>query len=386
MINPALTQMMQMQQQQQPQAQPQSPISSGALAGMQAAREATMANQEQKNNALGMALMHMGHRMGNPESDHGPGFAGALGRVNESIFPAGISYRNSMNMDEKNNRYLLEAAIKNQMNQEDSAFQRQKFEADQNYNNRYLGLMERKLKKEDGESGITAEGIDLSRFPTISGTAAKNALVKEKRNTGAILHEIDEIEKDLEKFENITKKNVFNPVNPYTSKVTNAVKDFTSTSFRNKKGLEERDLRKRLESKLLVFRTEAERRLKGGVLSQGLAKRFEDKNALPSLNEEFSITRAKLDDLKRKALSANESAKVSLKYGRHIDSDEIEALNNAKSIGQDEAIEQNNQAQEQQAQQGGQGVFIEKIKNQFPGFSKYSDEQILEWAKTRGLE
>lgn len=155
---------------------------------------------------------------------------------------------------------------------------------------------------------------------------------KDKKSTGEILKELSSIKKDYEKFRDLTKDHLIDPMTPYGIGATaNKAKDFFGY-FSNDKHLREATKeRKALESKLTKFATEIERKLKGGVLSMGMIKMFEDKNILPSLEHDRpEIFEQKIDNLIEEISANNKAATASLKYNVHLNPYDLKELENPK--------------------------------------------------------
>ena len=135
-------------------------------------------------------------------------------------------------------------------------------------------------------------------FIPITSKSERLSYVKDKKSSGEILHELTSIKKDYENFRELTKDNLIDPMADYgIGKVANTGKDFFSY-FSDKKALkEETQKRKALEAKLGKFAVEIERKIKGGVLSEGMVKRFESKGLLPSLNDRPEVFEEKLNNL-----------------------------------------------------------------------------------------
>ncbi len=104
-----------LQQKAQMQQAP-NPINSGATQGMQAARQSIEAGANDRKRAMGMALMRMGHGMGQPAP--APGFAGALQNINNSILPSAQMYNNELDRGQAINAQLMNQQIEYQMAQQ----------------------------------------------------------------------------------------------------------------------------------------------------------------------------------------------------------------------------------------------------------------------------
>lgn len=127
--------------QQQVAPEENSPINKGTLSAIKAARHSLGMDEEEKRRAMGLAIMKFFSNMAKP--GHGPGFAGALGAVNDSFNPAVEAY-----MNERNRIETLNASLMKQMMDAENAARERDF--------RERGLTEqiRHHKRSEEISGI----------------------------------------------------------------------------------------------------------------------------------------------------------------------------------------------------------------------------------------
>ncbi|WP_338453774.1 hypothetical protein Bealeia1_02013 (plasmid) [Candidatus Bealeia paramacronuclearis] len=69
-----------------------------------------------------------------------------------------------------------------------------------------------------------------------------------------------------------------------------------------------------------------ERKLKGGVLSDGLRKHFDDKEILPDLNQRADSFDLKLRDIEREVLKYERAATLALQTGRALSPWDLEEM------------------------------------------------------------
>lgn len=306
----------------------QDPIQSGIKRGIEAARSSIAPTSTQDRRALGMALMNFAANFNRANQPNG--FGGTLGAINQALHPALQSYINEQRNAESLNAKLLDMhnqsekekardkyeMLKYLSNEEDRKLQR---DALSQYRNQMLDMKRQDLELKKGST-------DESKLTT----NYKNSLLKDKTGSGKLIHQLEGIKADLEKYEKMTKSNAINPTNPYYGKKATNLREFVGYHLPKtklgKKINEERLHRSTLDSKLTQFRINAERALKGGVLSKGMLDRFEDKNVLPNLNEPFDITKQKLEDLLKEARDINKISSYNLKHGKEYDLSNLDEI------------------------------------------------------------
>jgi hypothetical protein len=325
---------------------PVNPFSVGTMEAIKAAKASLGMDADERRRAMGLAMLHFGSNMANPNIGQGS----PLGAVAQSILPAVQAYQGEENRVQDTNaalaQYIQQAQMQQQMMQyhalkERELMQHRQAELEERkrhheemadlkklqlggmtpYQRERLALEHEKLKGSQVPE-IDESGHDLSSYAPLETKGTLTQFVKEKRNTGTTLHEINDIRKSLDEFKKITLNNKFDPASPYTSGIANKVKDLAAYYGNPKdesvKSLQkERDLRKRLSSKLDKFAISLERKLKGGVLSDTLIRRFENKNILPNMNEGLDVLENKLNDLEHEIKGIHDASTMSLKYKRH---------------------------------------------------------------------
>jgi hypothetical protein len=313
------------------------PISSGAQAGIDAAHQSMQMNPKQARRASGLAMLNFLAHKQNPEP--GTGFGGAIQGMIPGLLPAAEAYKEEEDNAQRINHILMknaQAAIdsENQRREnmaaklmdyeerkarhdEEMDFERERFEETKRYHDL---LADRKKGEEIPETG----NAYLDQLPPLD-KSSYSKFTQKKRAEASLLSEISNIEKHLSEFEKLSKDSIFDPFNPLHSKYTNMAKDVLSYSG-SKKLTKERTARKQLDSALRQFNLEIERALKGGVVSERMAKRFEEKEVLPSINEGLPDLKAKLEDIKKHIKTEHDATSLTLKYRRLIDPVDLERM------------------------------------------------------------
>jgi hypothetical protein len=169
-------------------------------------------------------------------------------------------------------------------------------------------------------------------FIPIASKSERAGYVKDKKSSGEILQELSSIKEDYDKFRKTAKDDLIDPMTPYgIGTAANATKDLFGY-FTNSKNLrDETSKRKALEAKLGKFAVELERKIKGGVLSEGMVKRFENKGLLPALNDAPDVFEEKLNNLMQEMNERYKASEASLRYGVHISPYDLQQLEQGTS-------------------------------------------------------
>jgi hypothetical protein len=162
-------------------------------------------------------------------------------------------------------------------------------------------------------------------YSPIASKQEHRLFVNDKKNFGHILKELNSLKKDYGAFREMTKDNLIDPQAPYYGgAMANEIKDFWGSVTNNTPLKKETAKRKALEARLGKFAVEMERKLKGGVLSEGMMKRFEKKGILPSLDDRPEVFEQKMSDLIKEIAIYEKAASDSLKTGLVITPLDIE--------------------------------------------------------------
>lgn len=230
-MNPAMMQMaiqQPPQQQQQPvEQQPNNPIMSGANAGMQAARNSMRMGDDDRQRALGFALMHFGRSMGNPALG-GEGGNGQFGRIAQSIGPGTDAYmdyeKNAINHnilaqqmeDRRLQEINREKLHRDEMAMRDS-LERDKLAEMKRYHSGLMDKSERLTKDErmynlgqKKSEELQAEYPGAVAFETMN-PAAQRQVSQELRVLGGkgkeyskMLHNLNELKEIINKYPNLS--------------------------------------------------------------------------------------------------------------------------------------------------------------------------------------
>lgn len=303
------------------------PIGNGAMKGMDAAKSSLSLSPPQMNRATPMAR-GISSLMGNMQTPQpGTGSAGMLQSIAQAMGPAMQSYYNAQDTDAAIQMKQQEAMQQQEQDLLKMALSQQTRNAQNDYHNRHLAETSRHNQameqlgggqRQQGLMGVPETGIEALDSLPVLDKKSKTDTLKKINASSTLLSEVNNIERKLAEFEALTEGSTFDPFGPGSS-ITNKVKDAAGYFGGNEQLDKERTLRKQLDSSLRQFNITLERNLKGGVVSEGMAKRFENKEVLPGVNEPLPDLKAKLNDLKHHIEIENKSAKLSAKYGRNVD-------------------------------------------------------------------
>lgn len=324
----------------QPQMQeqvPYNPFDSGIQKAIASARESLGMTGKQQNRAWQNAMLATGDRW--TQEPVRKGFFNNLAAVGRSLGSGMSAYNNvedtSLNENNKLANQILayQAEEQNRKAQEEErAWRRQHAEAQlaetrrahDMMNNRYIG---------NADSSVTSPLGN--NFIPIESKAERLMYTKDKKAAGDILNELSSIKKDYDEFKTLSQNDLINPMSQYgVGKAANATKDFFGY-FTNNEGLrKETSKRKALDAKLGKFAVELERKIKGGVLSEGMVKRFENKGLLPSLGDAPDVFEEKLNNLTQEMAERYKASDASLRYGVHLSPYDLEELEKGNSPDQ----------------------------------------------------
>jgi hypothetical protein len=258
------------------------------------------------------------------------GFFNNFASVGRALSPALSTYdqEETTALNENNalaNQILQYKAAEEQKRalEEQRAWQRQHAEAQLGESRRYHDLM---AQKNNPAMNVNIGGLGENFIP-IASKSERTGYVKDKKASGEILQELSSIKKDYDQFREIAKNDLIDPMNPYgLGAAANASKDLFGY-FTGKESLrDETSKRKALEAKLGKFAVELERKIKGGVLSEGMVKRFENKGLLPALSDPPDVFEEKLNNLTQEMAERYKASDASLRYGVHISPYDLQQL------------------------------------------------------------
>jgi hypothetical protein len=361
-MNPAVLNYLQSQQQpnqmsnmdQAPQQQaPYNPFDAGINKAILSARESLGMTDKQQEKALRRSLLTFGDNIAQQPKQRG--FWNNFGSVGRALSPAIMAHDDAEEASVTQNNALAnqmlayQAAEQNRLAQdEERNWRRKHAEAQLTEQRRAHDMMNmsRQQNNQNAFSPVSTLGTD---YIPIESKSERIMYTKDKKASGEILQELSSIKKDYDQFKELTKGDFINPMTPYgIGSTANAGKDFLGYFSGNKKLREETSKRKALDAKLGKFAIELERKIKGGVLSEGMVKRFENKGLLPSLTDPQDVFEEKLNNLTEEMAARYKASEASLRHGVHIspydlaqleNNDVDSAKNNQNYIGEREAEE-----------------------------------------------
>ncbi len=338
-MNPALLNYMQQQgsqmqpQQGQQMAQPQmqsqapyNPFDSGIQKAIESARESLGMTQKQQDNALRNSMLAFAKA--NSEQPRERGFFNNFASIGKALNPALVQYGTDENaaIDQNNklaNQILdYQAQEQNrQAQEEERAWHRKHAEAQLAETKRAHDMMNNRYMGNSSNSPLAGN------FIPIESKSERLMYTKDKKASGEILKELSSIKKDYDEFKTLSENDLINPMAQYgVGKVANAGKDFFGYFTGNEALRKETSKRKALDAKLGKFAVELERKIKGGVLSEGMVKRFENKGLLPSLGDAPDVFEEKLNNLTQEMAEHYKASDASLRYGVHLSPYDLEEL------------------------------------------------------------
>ena len=321
---------------------PYNPFNAGIRNAIESARQSLDMTDKQQDKALRRSMLAFAEHMGNEPRQKG--FLANFGAAARSLAPAITAY------DEDESAALTENnAFANQLLAHQAAEQQRQAQEEQtnwqrDFSERQLGETTRSHNLLEGFRRDKLASEQAANNPVASVPESFAALgsdlipierknerliyAKDKKSTGEILNELSSIKKDYEKFRDLTKDQLVDPMAPYgIGTAANEATDFFGYFLNNKNLQEATKERKALDSKLRKFTVELERKLKGGVLSMGMVNLFENKDILPSLKRDRpEVFEQKLEGLMEEMSNRNKAAETSLKYNVHISPYDLQKL------------------------------------------------------------
>lgn len=339
-MNPAILNYLQSQQQpnqnmeQAPQQQaPYNPFDSGISKAVASARESLGMTAKQQNNAFNNSLLTFGENIAQQPKQKG--FWNNFGSIGRALSPAISSYNNEENaaLDENyklaNQILAYKAAEEKKLaDTEQQAWERRHKEAILGEQRRAHDMINSsRMQRSNPMGSIDEITLGNESYIPIQSKSERLVYSKDKKASGEILHELSSIKNDYDKFKDLAKDDLIHPMTPYGLGTTaNAAKDFFGYFSGKKELREETKRRKALEAKLGKFAVELERKIKGGVLSEGMVKRFENKGLLPALTDTPDVFEEKLNNLTKEMSDRYKASDASLRHGVHLSPYDLEQL------------------------------------------------------------
>lgn len=324
-----------LQAMQSPQQQQQAynPFDAGISKAISSARESLGMTEKQQDKALRRSMLSFAEA--NAQQPRESGFWNNAAQIGRALSPAILAHDEAEEAGIRENNALANQmlAYKNLDEQrraqaEQQAWQRQHAENQLGETKRYHSLMDNLRRDKAGistQNGISnlpnnIEGLDIApeNLVPITSKGERLLFVKDKKNSGDILNELNSIKNKYEELQTLSKDDLINPMNPYLGEVANKAKGFVGYHTGNEGLREETKKIQGLKSKLDKFAIEIERKLKGGVLSEGMVKRFENKKILPNFGDAPDVFEEKLNNLIEEMGLLNKAADMSLKYNAQI--------------------------------------------------------------------
>lgn len=146
-----------------------SPLLSGVNAARSAAKESLGMDERERQRAMGLAMMQFGASMGRP--GYGPGFAGTLNAINQSILPAANAYSQEEARIANMNAYLQAEEAKKQQEamrmaqkmQESQALQKHREFQEENKQKRHEEQLASREKYQQLGLSIKQQGLGLKQ-------------------------------------------------------------------------------------------------------------------------------------------------------------------------------------------------------------------------------
>jgi hypothetical protein len=304
------------------------PFDTGISKAIESARASLGMTQKQQDKALRSSMLAFANNMSQQPRERG--FFNNFASVGRAMSPALTTYDQEETSALNENNALANQILKYQAQEEDRraleeqrAWQRQHSEAQLGESRRYHDLM---AQKNNPAMNVNISGLGENFIP-IGSKSERLLYTKDKKASGEILQELSSIKKDYDKFRETAKDDLIDPMTPYgIGTAANATKDLFGYFTDNKSLREESSKRKALEAKLGKFAVELERKIKGGVLSEGMVKRFENKGLLPSLSDPADVFEEKLNNLTQEMNERYKASEASLRYGVHISPYDLQQL------------------------------------------------------------
>lgn len=336
-MNPALLNHLQALQSQDQSVTPEMGIPTynpfrGVRAAIEAARESLEKTDKQQDKALRRATLTFANNIAQQPKEKG--FFNNFGAAARALSPAIMEHDLAEDESLQQNNALANQIIGHRENEEtrriaqdDRNWNRQHAQNQLSEQRRYHDLM---ANRQGGVNvNIGPQGVDLSEFITFPDKRAKVPYQKDYKALGTVLHEVDELEKNYTNFRTKYKKNVSDPMGPFSG-ITNPTKDFFGKFTENKALREETADRKTTTSRVNKFVTTSERALRGGgVLGPALINLFREQGIYPDLDKDTpEIFESKLKMLREELATNYEAAELSLRYGVQLNPSNVAEFKN----------------------------------------------------------
>jgi len=332
-MDPALLNYLQSQQinnaptEQQTAKEQYNPFDIGIAKAVDSARQSLGMTDKQQNRALRNGMLAFADKWSQQPRERG--FFNNFAKAGSALSPAISAYDNTEDNSLNENNKLANQILHYQATEQDRASQEEERAWRRQFAESQLG--EQRRHHDLMYNGQKGEQSMVSQLPNnfipIESKSERLMYSKDRKASGEILKELSSIRKDYDEFKTLSKNDVINPMTPYgVGKVANATKDLFGYFSNNKNLRKETSKRQALDAKLGKFSVELERKIKGGVLSEAMVKRFENKGLLPSLGDAPDVFEEKLNNLTQEMSERYKASEASLRYGAHISPADLEEL------------------------------------------------------------
>ncbi len=304
------------------------PFDSGISKAIEGARASVALSQAQKQEAFSKSLAAFAAALSQPQQQYwGDDPRSAMMRqLGASLAPGMQTYNQAEDQFRQENLGMADYMVKLKSTQDEALRKVLKEQRDRQHQEDVLEETKRhhqeteKYKKQKlgtGESAF-AKTITLNgkEYPAIESKQEHKMFITDQKNAGSILAELDSIERDYKGFRGLVKDNWIDPQAPYyVGSLANTVNDVLGSTGASPEKNTQLIKRKALEAKLGRFNLIQEKLHKGGVLTESMIKRFEQKGLLPSLDDRPEVFEQKMKDLKQMVSHAKQAADMTLKTG-----------------------------------------------------------------------
>lgn len=296
------------------------PFDTGIQKAIEQARKSIRPTTDQKHRAINSAFLTFANKYSSMPAEKG--FLNNIGAIGDAGIPAMQKYHEVDANNEVENLALADNILKHQLKKEQEEAKkiamerkRQLEEAKLEEQIRHHNVVENQHAQQNEPSSFLGED-----FLPITSKAERTMYVKDKKSTGEILHELNTIKKDYDLYRQTVKNDRIDPQSTIGTLLQNK---YYNNITRNSPST---ILRQALDARLNKFAAELERKIKGGVLSMGMIKLFEDKSILPNLKDSDELFKLKMANLMGEIKEKNEASDASLRYNSHVSPYELERL------------------------------------------------------------
>lgn len=370
-----------------PPEQYPNPIGAGTQAAIEAARQSISLNEPQRQQGWGTFIKHMGHAMGQVGRPGEPtqGLGRVISRMNAGMMPAMEAHDMEDARARHENFILVKQHHEMQRQARKEEFMREKFEAENAYNRRYLNIMEGKIgksKKEQNQpnnSGMleTKYGtLDLSAYRPMRTAAEKTKASNGLKQITRAYNELKSIEKNFNALKNDTKSNKFQPTGSMMPGI-NAFKDAAGRTFNKNDLNKERVSRDLLAGQFKELEPLMEGAQKGAPAGEQTLKAFREAKVYPSVDLPMDLNEAKIKYLVEKVGKQKAALELTNETGLTVYDfpDELQLPD-----------EEQHQEEERREPQNSNAKFksLTDIYEEFPEFDGLPPEKVKVWAARKG--